>query len=90
MSVSNSKHYDRISGGSLSGEEFHQIVNCHIFSRKVFPLSVPYKIIQRRTLPKQVIEIHTLEEIQEGLLNGRISKHDGLLHPDITEMRLLK
>ena len=47
-------------------------------------MSVPYKIIQRRTLPKQVIELHTLEEIQEGLLNGRLSRHDGLLHPELT------
>ena len=53
-------------------------------------MSVPYKIIQRRTLPKQVIEIHTLEEIQEGLLNGRISKYDGLLHPDITGDKIIE
>ena len=66
------------------GGNLHQKVHATYLNGRFYPLSVPYKIIQRRTLPKKVIEVHTLEEIQKGLLNGRISKHDGLLHPDLT------
>ena len=48
-------------------------------------MSEPYRIIRRKSIQKEIIDLYSIEDVNEAILNGTILVTDGLLHSKLTE-----